>query len=321
MASKHSRVLQAEAAIAAATKPPEAPAVAPVAAPSPAPAAPAKVTALPERTPEQELAYLRQRVSTFDGVMRKRDQEHADELRQLSDRLQVVTDEKAKLAQDLERALAAAPVDLSARYPDAVRAEIGEEELGRLDKVVTAAVAQATKSVVAPLEQQLAEQRKQQAQEREQSAREREQASAQAFDDAVEKAIPGWQGWAVGDAADSRFIAWLDSKDPSSGLVRRDLLIGARNRRDADTFLHNLNVFLESLGARNPPPPSNRSLPQGNAGGSDAPLPPADDFMSLSEIEQFANDVNRGMYRNRPQEMRAKQAQIDAALRAQKVRR
>lgn len=142
------------------------------------------------------------------------------------------------------------------------------------------------------------------------------------FFDRLEAKVADWE--AINQ--DQRFIAWLDQVDPVYQQPRRVALQYARERLDANAVASIFTVFKQNLQPVTPPPATPKpSLEQqvvpGTGAASPAPhVPPAKPTITQREIQQFYNELAQGKWRGREQAAMAREAEINLAVREDRVR-
>jgi predicted nucleic acid-binding Zn-ribbon protein len=137
---------------------------------------------------------------------------------------------------------------------------------------------------------------------------------------------------------DPEFHEWLDQQDPFSGETRKDLLLRAFNRKNA----HQVKAFFEGYKKENAavvPKSSADSQPSGQGGmdtgsrlnldnyiapgtpkgGGNAGAPREKRLWSSAEIGKFYSDVQKGRYKNRPEDKSRIEADIVAATREGRI--
>jgi hypothetical protein len=111
---------------------------------------------------------------------------------------------------------------------------------------------------------------------------------------------------------DPQFISWLGNVDPRSGLSYQELLVSAYNRKDIGVIK---SFFTEYAGLTAPVPPKAKpkddttQVVPGRSRAGAAPTGPQP-APTRQEIQQFYNDLARGVYRNRPEEAAAFERRI-----------
>jgi hypothetical protein len=115
------------------------------------------------------------------------------------------------------------------------------------------------------------------------------------------------------------FLAWLAEEDDVYGMPRQTALTQAGNTRDLARVVKVFRAFL-GTGAAAPKTPKSRLesqvTPRTSGNGAAAVVDPqaGKQYVSVAEVEGFYNDVRRGVYRGREQEMAKAEAVINAAL-------
>lgn len=136
---------------------------------------------------------------------------------------------------------------------------------------------------------------------------------------------------------DPEFHEWLDQQDPYSGATRKDLLLNAFNRKNA----RQVKAFFEGYKKENAAviPNTADSTPSGQGGtdtesrlnlneyvapgtpkgGGNAGAPRDKRIWSTPEIGRFYSDVQKGRYKNRPEDKARIEADIVAATREGRI--
>ena len=138
----------------------------------------------------------------------------------------------------------------------------------------------------------------------------------QAFFDRLAKLVPEWESVNVNDA----FLAWLLEVDPVYGEPRQTALEAAQRRLDAERAA---NVFKAFMATQTPPTKPTTVQKQVSPKGAASPAPTATDsrqFITEKQISDFYNDLSKGLYRGRPEEVARIEAQINAAIAEGRVR-
>lgn len=141
----------------------------------------------------------------------------------------------------------------------------------------------------------------------------------QTFLTKLAQAVPDWEQCNV----DPGFLAWLGEIDPLSGSARQTYLDDAASKLDAHRTAQLFNAWKGTAGTPAPPPPMPVSakpdvqsqVAPGKSKSSAAPgANPADRIWSLNEIEEFYQDVRKGVYAGKLAESQKIEAEIDLAV-------
>jgi hypothetical protein len=305
---------------------PPAPAPVPQPAPTPAPAPltlpPAEQLPTPSALPVNDSdAHWNQVIKSMDGNFKRERLQLNDTITTLTAENAALKGQVATLQQQVLSTAKPAEVNLLDYYS---QQEIDEATAVGVDlkKIVVGAIKaggsstqNAIEAATKPLRDQLQSEKDRAAQ------RERDEIVRldQAFNEAVDTQVKGYQAWAFGASADPRFVAWLDKKD-RSGFTNRAIAQNAITTRDASTMTELLKQFLSDLGVKAPTPPNSRMLPDGSTAGGPAPTPPAKPDLTAVDVEQFRIDLSKGVYRGRAREAAEMQSRIDEAFRTGKLR-
>jgi hypothetical protein len=132
---------------------------------------------------------------------------------------------------------------------------------------------------------------------------------------------------------DQTFIRWLQLPDTFSGVIRHELLQKAFERKDGPRVLAFFNGFLndpEAGPSRPQPEPAGQRQPQialehlaapGRARATAGAPPPVEKpIITRKDISAFYSDVARGAYRDRDEERKHREADIQAAIAEGRVR-
>lgn len=148
---------------------------------------------------------------------------------------------------------------------------------------------------------------------------------------ALTSAIPDWEQ----QNEDENFLQWLNSEEDYSGMPLQKVLANAAAVWDAPRVIR---IF---QGYRNPVTSAssaqNGSIPAPQRGNGRVNLetlaapgrvrqsgvrePAAPAVVTSEDLRRLDQDISRGVYKNRPQELRAQRARIDAAFKAGKYER
>lgn len=140
----------------------------------------------------------------------------------------------------------------------------------------------------------------------------------QAIDDPVE----GFPEWEKLNAMDE-FKNWAFGRDPLTGKIRQDIINSAQETLNPEPIIALYRQFQDTVMPRlNSKPKDPRETlvtPEPGAGGGDGGDVVEVPTFRESFVTQFYSDLNKGKYKNRPDEAKRIMAQIDAATRAGKI--
>ena len=138
----------------------------------------------------------------------------------------------------------------------------------------------------------------------------------QAFFDRLAKLVPNWEEINVNQA----FLAWLAEVDPVYGQPRQAALDVAQQSLNSERAA---NVFKAFMAAQPQAPKSNPVDKQVSPKAAASAAPTATDnkpVITQAQIKAFYDDVAKGLYRGRPQEMQQIEVKINAAIAEGRVR-
>jgi hypothetical protein len=136
---------------------------------------------------------------------------------------------------------------------------------------------------------------------------------------------------------DPAFHEWLDQVDPFSGETRKNLMLNAFNRKNA----HQVKAFFDKYAEENATVvPTPTAVPSGQGGtqtpatldlndyvapgnprsGGDAGAPKDKRVWSNADVGRFYSDVQKGRYKNRPDDKARIEADIIAATKEGRIR-
>jgi hypothetical protein len=150
--------------------------------------------------------------------------------------------------------------------------------------------------------------------------------------DQLDKTVQDWRKINV----DPEFHEWLDQLDPFSGETRKTLMLNAFNRKNAQQ----VRAFFDKYAEENAtviPDPTEQPSGQGGTGkstldlndyvapgqprsGGDAGAPKDKRVWTNAEVGAFYSDIQKGRYKNRPQDKARIEADIIAATREGRIR-
>lgn len=137
---------------------------------------------------------------------------------------------------------------------------------------------------------------------------------------ALDQNVPGWRDINT----DPNFLTWLQEVDPYSGSRRSDLLSQAFNAGDANRVMSFFKGFAGQSTLVEPPTPAKEEPKSdiaslagpGRSGGSEPPKQSTPKVYNRADIKKFYNDVQRGAFRNRPDEKAKIEREIGRQLNA-----
>ena len=138
----------------------------------------------------------------------------------------------------------------------------------------------------------------------------------QAFFDRLTKLVPNWEEINVNQA----FLAWLAEVDPVYGQPRQAALDVAQQSLNSERAA---NVFKAFMATQPQAPKTNPVDKQVSPKAAASAAPTATDnkpIITQAQIKAFYDDVARGLYRGRQQEMQQVEAKINAAIAEGRVR-
>lgn len=138
----------------------------------------------------------------------------------------------------------------------------------------------------------------------------------QAFFDRLTKLVPNWEEINANPA----FLAWLAEVDPVYGQPRQAALDVAQQFLNSE---HAANVFKAFMATQPQAPKPNPVDKQVSPKAAASAAPTATDnkpVFTQAQIKAFYDDVARGLYRGRQQEMQQVEAKINAAIAEGRVR-
>lgn len=138
----------------------------------------------------------------------------------------------------------------------------------------------------------------------------------QAFFDRLSKLVPNWEEINANQA----FLAWLAEVDPVYGQPRQAALDVAQQTLNSE---HAANVFKAFMATQPQAPKTNPVDKQVSPKAAASAAPTGTDnkpVFTQAQIKAFYDDVARGLYRGRQQEMQQVEAKINAAIAEGRVR-
>lgn len=132
------------------------------------------------------------------------------------------------------------------------------------------------------------------------------------------QAVPEWEQINV----DQRFLAWLAEVDPIYGQPRQAALEAAAQRFDSQRVVNIFKAFKQQLTAQAPSPSvlETQVSPSASAGTPQPQPAPNKPVFTQKQITDFYNDVARGRYRGRENDVAQIEAQINDAIAEGRVR-
>lgn len=286
----------------------EAPATAPADATAPPEGTTSEAPAQPEAKPagpKEEVSVWEQRYKTLQGM-------HNQNVADLKQRLEAAQAESREMAERLSQIEAATRQAKQTVDPKFVE-EFGEDLVGMVQAIVKSNLEQAGTQFdtqikdldgkVSSTEQQLV------------------QTANDLFLERLAKQVPNLAR--VNEDPD--FLAWLAEVDPIYGEPRQTALDKAAQAHDVTRTANIFNAFLRTQQPAEPAPaapqrkPNNPQLEKQvapDAGGA-SPVPSADAakrIWSSAEVTRFYDDVRRGVYRGKEEQMQAREQEINRAL-------
>lgn len=137
----------------------------------------------------------------------------------------------------------------------------------------------------------------------------------QAFFDRLSKLVPDWEDVNVNEA----FIAWLAEVDPIYGQPRQAALDLARQSLNAERAAAVFKTFQATLEKAPKPSPVEKQVSP-KAAASSAPTPVQKPVFTQKQVTDFYNDVARGAYKGRQDEMLQIEQSINAAMAEGRIR-
>jgi hypothetical protein len=136
----------------------------------------------------------------------------------------------------------------------------------------------------------------------------------------LERLVPDWEAVNV----DEGFLGWLAEADPLSGRPRQDYLNSAFESHDVERTAALFSTY-KQLTAPPATKPARQELERQVAPGSSKATPAAppsqsEKLWTLREIELFYQDVSKGAYRDKPDEARRIENEIDLAVASGRIR-
>lgn len=266
--------------------------------------APAKPEAKPE-APKEDASVWEQRYKTLQGM-------HNQNVADLKQRLEAAQAENKEMAERLTQIEAATQQAKQTVDPKFVE-EFGEDLVGMVQAIVKSNLEQAGTQFdtqikdldgkVSSTEQQLV------------------QTANDLFLERLAKRVPDLEQV----NSDPGFLEWLAEADPIYGEPRQTALDRAAQAHDVDRTANIFNAYLRTQQPAEPAPaapqrkPNNPQLEKQVApdAGRASPAPSADAakrIWSSAEVTQFYDEVRRGAYRGREEQMQAREQEINRAL-------
>lgn len=138
----------------------------------------------------------------------------------------------------------------------------------------------------------------------------------QAFFDRLTKLVPNWEEVNTNQA----FLDWLAEIDPVYGQPRQAALDVAQQSLNSERAANVFKAFLATLPQTPKPNPVDKQVSP-KAAASAAPTGTDNKpIITQAQIKAFYDDVAKGLYRGRPQEVQQIEAKINAAIAEGRVR-
>lgn len=280
------------------------PATAPAQEPTDAPAAPAPT---PAATTKDDAAVWEQRYKTLQGMV---NQTSADQKARLKEAQAQIAELNKQLAQ--AKAEKTQPID-----PKLIET-FGEEMLTMVREVVKAEAAQTINSLQSRLDG---------VETRLDGTADVVTGTAEGlFLERLRQLDPGYES----QNTDAGFIAWLQEPDPVYGVPRQQALDSAVQNLDAQRVASVFRAYRDQTApapAAAPAAPASARArlekqvsPRTNAGSPPTTLPAAKKVYSQSEVAAFYDDIAKGRYRGRDDDMAREEAAINQAIAEGRVR-
>lgn len=260
----------------------------------------------PSPTPD---SVWEQRYKTLQGI-------HQAEKRQIGQAQQALAEKVETLTAQLQE-LAAARTSAEPQTKPQMNPEdverFGSDLVEMVQRGAAATIAATTKSfsdTVARLETRLGALEQAVTGVHKQTTETREEQ----FYTTLSKLVPDWENI----NASEEFLAWLAEVDPVYGVQRQVGLTAAHQSLRAD---HAANVFEAFKSSRKPKQDTSLMVAPRGTGGSPTPTAPTTPVVvTQREIQQFFHDVARGKYAGREAEAVRREAEINAAVAAGRVK-
>lgn len=262
---------------------------------------------------EEEEDTFKQKYLTLQGMYKAQLARAKEEARaETMQQMQVVQQMTAQNAP----AVSAAPQGPAYRkyLKDPEVEEFGEEVLEMQSRMAKGVAEEAARVVSIPLMRRI-----------EALESSQQHSSGKSFWASVEQHYPGAEG--LNDSGDPLWLAFLDQRDPLSGMTYRDIGESAIASGDVGRVVSLMQLYSGNSSAAVETPDTNGKAPVATppvkpkrTKGTPAPKSkPEAPLLRESEIKQFYDDVNRGKYRGREAEMKAKEDAIDRATDARTI--
>lgn len=255
---------------------------------------------VPEGTPEKDTEDYEHKFRVLQG-------KYNAEVPRLQQQLREMISERDQLVQRIS-ALEAKPkedrqiVDLS---PDEI-SEYGEDFFNVIKKVVKSELG----TVSQPVEQLKSRV--------EDLGKKQLQTEEEKFKSRLSTLVPGWEKYDT----DQRFLGWLNQTDPFSGEARQALLTKHVRSLNADAVSKFFEAWMREAGVTTGKKVSKieRQVTPSSRNAAPDSASKEEKIITREEVAKFYADVSRGVYRNRDEEKKSMEANINAALREHRVR-
>ena len=172
--------------------------------------------------------------------------------------------------------------------------------------VVKKAAKHAIDSQVKPLKEQLAQVERERLERIKRDSENESKISYNKFLDSLKGLVPDYAKL----NADSKFLSWIKQPDEYSGLPRVSLLRKAEANRDS----YRVADFFKSFKKANAPSIEKHITPIGSGGSQPVSKGKDQPVFKKSEIDKFYNDIMKGLYKGKHDEMMAIERSIEQAV-------
>jgi hypothetical protein len=138
----------------------------------------------------------------------------------------------------------------------------------------------------------------------------------QAFFDRLAKLVPNWEEINANQA----FLDWLAEEDPVYGQPRQAALNVAQQSLNSDRAANVFKAFMATMPQSPKSNPVNKQVSPKAAASSAPTGTDSKPIYTQAQIKAFYDDVARGLFRGRPQEMQEIEAKVNAAIAEGRVR-